>query len=101
MAHRYLQHIWDTFDLLVFKVILGSFGAFVLKWPVTRKRLAAEQNGVKLGTGREVMTCIYGTFDLLMFKISLGSFGALVPTFLVTRKSLVVKRNRPKFGTRG
>ncbi len=28
-----------TFDLLVFKVILGSFGALVSKWPVTRKQL--------------------------------------------------------------
>ncbi len=29
--------IWGTFDLLVLKVILGSFGALVSKWPVTRK----------------------------------------------------------------
>ncbi len=32
--------IWGTFDLLVFKVILGSFIALVSKWPVTQKRLA-------------------------------------------------------------
>ncbi len=31
--------IWDTFYLLVFKVILGSLGALVSKWHVTRKQL--------------------------------------------------------------
>ncbi len=42
--------IWDSFDLLVLKVILGSFSALVAKWPITWKRLAVEQNGVKFGT---------------------------------------------------
>ncbi len=46
-----------TFDLLVLNAILGSFGALVSKWPVTRKRLVVECNieiwdGV--GWGREV-----------------------------------------------
>ncbi len=27
--------IWGIFDLLVFKVFLGSFGALGTKWPVT------------------------------------------------------------------
>ena len=36
--------IWGTFDLLVFKVIWGSFGVIVSKWPGTRKRLAVERN---------------------------------------------------------
>ena len=40
-----------TFDLSVFKVILGSFGALASKWPVTQKRLALEEeNGVKFGS---------------------------------------------------
>ncbi len=42
--------IWGTFDLLVFKVILGLFSALVSKWPVTRKTLAVEENEVKVGT---------------------------------------------------
>ncbi len=44
-----VTRIWGTFDLLVFKVILGSFGAFVSKWPVTQKRLAIEPTGMKFG----------------------------------------------------
>ncbi len=42
-------HMWCTFDLVVFKVILRSFGARVSKWPVTPKRLVVERNGVKFG----------------------------------------------------
>ncbi len=38
--------IWGAFDLLVFKIILGS------KWPVTRKQLAIERNRVKFRTWR-------------------------------------------------
>ena len=37
--------------LLVFKVIFRSFGTFVSIWPVTRKLLAVERNGVNLSTG--------------------------------------------------
>ncbi len=36
--------------LLVFNVILGSFGAPVSKWSATPKRLIVERNGVKFGT---------------------------------------------------
>ncbi len=32
-----VTHIWGTFDLVVFKVISGSFGALVSKWPVIQK----------------------------------------------------------------
>ena len=38
-----------TFDLVGFKVILGSFGAFVSKCPISRKRHVVERNGVKFG----------------------------------------------------
>ncbi len=41
--------IWSEFDLLVSMVILGAFGELVSKWPVTRKQLTVEWNGVKLG----------------------------------------------------
>ena len=33
-------------DLVVFKVIWGSFGALVINLPVTRKRLAIAQDGL-------------------------------------------------------
>ena len=39
-----------TFDLLMLKVILGPFGPFVSKCPVSRKRLDIEHNGVNFGT---------------------------------------------------
>ena len=42
--------IRGTFDILVFKVILGSFNAVVTEWPVPRKRKAMERNGVKFDT---------------------------------------------------
>ncbi len=32
-----------TFDLLVFKVILGLFGTLVSKWPVTQKQVSREK----------------------------------------------------------
>ena len=42
-------NIWVTFELVGFKVIWGSFGALVSKWPVSRKWLVLERNGVKFG----------------------------------------------------
>ena len=38
--------MWGTFDLIGFKIILGLFGA-CLKWPITRKWLVIETNGLK------------------------------------------------------
>ncbi len=35
-------HIWGTFDLVVVKVILGSFSALVSEWPVTQNRLVVD-----------------------------------------------------------
>ncbi len=32
-----LTYIWGAFEIAVFKVILESFGAFVLKWPGLEK----------------------------------------------------------------
>ncbi len=32
-----------TFDLLVFKVMLGSFGALVFKWPVAQTQVSVEK----------------------------------------------------------
>ncbi len=44
-----ITHMWCTFDLLVFKAILRSFGVLFSKWPVTQKQLAVQQNGLKAG----------------------------------------------------
>ena len=65
--------IWGTFDLVVFKVILMSFGAPVLKWPMYLEFdwLAEERNGLDSGV---VVICIWDTFDLSMFQ---GHFGAI------------------------
>ncbi len=38
-----------TFDILVFNVILGSFGALVSKWPVTQTQVSVQKSGVKFG----------------------------------------------------
>ncbi len=43
------MYICGVFDLYVFRVILGSLGALVSKWPGAQK-LAVEQKGVKFGT---------------------------------------------------
>ena len=37
-----VTHMWSTFALAVFKVILTSFCASISKWPVTPKRLIVE-----------------------------------------------------------
>ncbi len=37
-----LTHMWCTFDLVMFKVILGSFSALVSEWRVTLKRLVVD-----------------------------------------------------------
>ncbi len=47
-----------AFNLLVFKVVLGSFGAVGSKWPVSGKRLAIEGNRLKFGNSVVVVTCI-------------------------------------------
>ncbi len=41
-----VTHIWGTFDLAMFNVILGSLNTIVAKWPVTKKRMVVEQNGL-------------------------------------------------------
>ncbi len=45
-----VEHEWGTFDFVVFIVILGSLGARFSKWPVIRKPLSAERNGLKFET---------------------------------------------------
>ena len=65
--------MWGNFDLLVFKVILGSSSASALvsKCPVIQKQLAVERNRLN--------------FDLLVFKVIWGSFGAFVSKWVVSK----------------
>ena len=43
MGHRDISSTYmGTFNLVMFKVISGSFGALVLKWPVTPKWLVVD-----------------------------------------------------------
>ncbi len=63
-----VTYIWGAFGPLVFNVILRSFGVLVSKWLATRKRLAIERNGVKLGL-RGSCNIMWGAFDHLVFKI--------------------------------
>ena len=76
---------------------MGSFSALVSKWPVSRKVLVIERNGVKFGDPWTIVINIWGTFELVGFKVILGSFGALVSKWPVSRKGLVVKQNGVKF----
>ena len=81
------MHAYRKFEILVFKIILGSFGTLVSKWPVTRKQLAVERNSVKLGT----LGGSCSTIDLLVFNVISGSFRAIVSKWPVTRKGLAVE----------
>ncbi len=41
--------LWGTFVLLILKVMLGSCGALVSKWHVTRKQLTVEKLNLRIG----------------------------------------------------
>ncbi len=45
-----VEHIRDTFDPMVFKVILGSFGALVSSWPLIRKLMGVQREEMKICT---------------------------------------------------
>ena len=47
-CHNWTQNL--AVDLLVFKVILGSFGALFSKWPVIQTQVSVENSGVKFGS---------------------------------------------------
>ncbi len=100
-----VTHIWITFDLVGFNVILGSLGALFSKWPVSRKRLVVEQNGSEVWDSGSVVIHIWGTFDLIVFKVIWGhsvrlsvdltfqchSRSNVISKCPVTRKPLVVQ----------
>ncbi len=80
------MHAYRKFEILVFKIILGSFGTLVSKWPVSKT------------AGRRAKQCEIwdsggscSTIDLLVFNAISGSFRALVSKWPVTRKRLAVE----------
>ncbi len=81
----------------MFKIIWGSFFAFVLNWPVTWKRLVVGCNGVKCRNRRILVTQLWGAFGLVGFKIILATSGEPVPKWSVIWKRLVVQWNGLKY----
>ncbi len=59
-----VEHVCNTFDLLLMKVILSLFGALSQNWPVTRQELSIQQHGLKFGSrgGGVVLGCIWVPF---------------------------------------
>ncbi len=68
------MYVWATFDLVVFKVILGSFGVLVSKWPVIHHRAKR----IEIWDPTVVVICVWGTYNFLVFKVILGSFREFV-----------------------
>ncbi len=82
---------WGTSDLLMFKIILGLFGALFPKLASTSNMVGHKSEtcwNVELGDSK--ITHIFSTFDLVVFKVILGSFSALVSKWSVTWKQLIV-----------
>ncbi len=85
------------FDLLMFKIMLGSFSVFVSKWPVTQKRLTMSGINWNLGLCLAV-ACIWGSFDLSAFK-NVRMFWVIRCTCLkmpLTQKRLAVEQKKKK-----
>ncbi len=85
-------YICCTFDLLVFKFILGPFGALVSKWPVTvtRKQHSIKWNRLKMGPYDInkiwmgwIWPCIFG----LLFRFSYMTMRLLLLSVLSSRAS--------------
>ncbi len=93
-----VEHVFGV----VFKAILGSFGALHSKWPVikiTQEWLMIERKHTEIWDSGLDVGYIWGTFHLLVFKAIFGSSGARLKMAL-TPKGLGVKQNRLKFGTK-
>ncbi len=61
--------IWGAFDLLVFKVILGSFGALVPKMACNSKMAGCRAKQSEFWDLWILVTHIRGKFDLVGFKV--------------------------------
>ncbi len=93
--------IWGTFDLSLFKVILGVIRCTCFKMACNSKTPGRTAKRSEIWELMVVFICIFGTFNLLVFSVILGSFRALVSKWHVTRKWLAVEPNGVKFGRQG
>ncbi len=92
-------HIWGTFDFVVVKAILESFGAFVSKCPISKNTADCRaKRGEIWESGTLVIHNCIGWFDLVGFKVNLGSLSALVSKCPISQKRLTVEQNGVKFG---
>ncbi len=78
-------------DLLVFKVLVGSFGTLVSKMCCNSKMAGRRGNRNEIWNSGVVLVCIWGTSDLAVFKVILGSFCALISKCPVTRKRQAIR----------
>ncbi len=80
---------------------MGSFGALVSKWPVTRKQLCRRVKISEIWDSGTLVNTYMGYIDLVGFKVNLGLFGAIVSKWPVSLKHLIIEQNGVKLGTRG
>ncbi len=66
------------FDLIVFKVLLRSFGALVSKLTRKLKTASGRMRQSKMSYAGSPYPCFGGTFDLVVYKDMLGSLGAQI-----------------------
>ncbi len=63
-----VQSICGTDDFVALNVILGSFGALVSNWPLSKTKNLAIVRNCNLGL-REASKTVWGTFDLVAFSV--------------------------------
>ena len=71
----------ETFHLIVFKGIVGSFGGTVSELPATRKRLVVEKNGLMFMTRGVLAEYIWSIINFLLFRVSPVPLGAIFSKF--------------------
>ena len=96
-----VTHIWNIFDLVVFKGHLGVI------WCILKMAFNPETGGCIAkktdiwDSGMQVThTCIMGYIWSCRVQIIWGSFGALASKCSVSQNWLIVEWNEVKFGTR-
>ncbi len=79
--------------MMVFKVILGLFGAIFLKWPVTQQNDCRRMKRSEIWDALLlVVEHIWGTVVPVVFDVILWSFGAFVSRWPISREKTVAKR---------
>ncbi len=86
-AGTLLTHIWDTYDLVVFEVILGSFQCICLKITGNSKTAGRRAKLTDIWDPWTQVIHIRGTFDLVGLKVIFVSFGTLVSKCPITQEN--------------